>query len=74
VADYYKDETAFLKRVEDDAANFKPFGDLIYSYTRPASVSSTKGKGTVGGGPHSSGPEVIEFQAYHVCAETEKQS
>ncbi|KAI0082849.1 histone acetyltransferase type B catalytic subunit [Panus rudis PR-1116 ss-1] len=32
--DYYTDEAEFLKRVEEEATTFKPFGELIHTYTR----------------------------------------
>ncbi|KAI0040276.1 histone acetyltransferase type B [Auriscalpium vulgare] len=43
--DYYKTEEGFLGRVEEEADSFRPFGKKIYSYTRPAPGSSSKGKG-----------------------------
>ena len=65
---YYKDEEAFLKRVEEDAVNFKPFGKLIYSYTRPAPATAAKGKEAVDSKiPESSiSDDMIEFEVYHV--------
>jgi hypothetical protein len=63
VIDYYKDESAFEKRVEEEATNFKPFGELIYSYTRP---SPTKGKRKRSANSSSSAESDITYEVYHV--------
>lgn len=65
---YYKDEGAFLKRVEEDATTFKPIGQLIYSYTRPSPSSSSKGKRKRTGNTQPLDPEsedAVEFEVYH---------
>ncbi|KJA15956.1 hypothetical protein HYPSUDRAFT_47916 [Hypholoma sublateritium FD-334 SS-4] len=70
---YHKDEEAFLKRVEADATFFKPTGQLIYSYTRPAPNSSSKGKRKRTGNTQPLEPEsedAIEFQVYHATWDT----
>ncbi|KAJ7063532.1 histone acetyltransferase type B catalytic subunit [Mycena amicta] len=60
---YYRDEKSFLERVEADAALFKPPGELIYTYTRPASQSDSKGKGVATLEPDDG--DTIEFEVYH---------
>ncbi|KAF9484919.1 histone acetyltransferase type B [Pholiota conissans] len=70
---YYKDEETFLKRVEDDATTFKPLGQLIYSYTRPAPNSSSKGKRKRTGNTQPLDPEsedAVEFEVYHATWDT----
>ena len=48
VLDYFKDEQAFLQRVEEDATAFQPVGQKIHSYTRPSGKGKSKQKlGTV---------------------------
>jgi histone acetyltransferase 1 len=66
--DYYKEEKAFLARVEEDATSFRPTGQMIYTYTRPAphSEASKKGKGVA---PPTLDPEsedAVVFEVYHV--------
>lgn len=66
---YYTEEQAFLERVEQDADSFRPPGQLIYSYTRPAPNSASKGKRKRDGTNLAQDPaseEVIEFEVYHV--------
>ncbi|KAJ7273046.1 histone acetyltransferase type B catalytic subunit [Mycena rebaudengoi] len=65
--DYYKEEKAFLARVEEDATSFRPTGQMIYTYTRPAphSEASKKGKGVA---PPTLDPEsedAVVFEVYH---------
>lgn len=65
--DYYKDEAEFLARVEEDATTFKPSGQLIYSYTRPSTVHSGKGKSAAN--IQNLDPEsedAVVFEVYHV--------
>ncbi|KAJ7702203.1 histone acetyltransferase type B catalytic subunit [Mycena rosella] len=66
-SDYYKDEKAFLARVEEDATTFRPTGQMIYTYTRPAPHSSaSKGKGVAQ--PQILDPEsedAVVFEVYH---------
>ncbi|OAX41608.1 acyl-CoA N-acyltransferase [Rhizopogon vinicolor AM-OR11-026] len=57
--DYDTDEEAFLSRVEEDAASFRPIGKLIHSYTRPAPSTSESTSAT---------SEAVEFEVYHVIA------
>ncbi|KAJ8589991.1 histone acetyltransferase type B catalytic subunit [Rhizopogon salebrosus TDB-379] len=54
--DYDTDEEAFLARVEEDAASFKPMGKLTHSYTRriPSTTESA-----------SATSEVVEYEVYH---------
>lgn len=63
---YYTDEAAFVKRVEEDATTFKPYGELIYSYSRP---SPTKGKGKKGKSVANGGDAAEDdalYEVYHV--------
>ncbi|KAJ7090351.1 histone acetyltransferase type B catalytic subunit [Mycena belliarum] len=68
-SDYYKNETEFLARVEEDAINFRPTGQKIYTYARPAphlSASNSKGKGVAQ--PQVLDPEsedAVVFEVYH---------
>jgi len=57
---YYTDKSEFEKHVEEDATTFKPCGELIYSYTRPA---PTKGKGK---GVALATEDDIVYEVYHV--------
>lgn len=43
--DYTKSEETFAETVDRDAAEFKPYGDKIASYVRPAVKGLSKGKG-----------------------------
>lgn len=65
---YYTDEAVFQKRVEEDATTFRPPGQLIHTYTRPAPNSSSKGKRKRDNNqpldPLSE--DVIEYEVYHV--------
>ncbi|KAJ7043083.1 histone acetyltransferase type B catalytic subunit [Mycena alexandri] len=65
--DFYRDEKAFLARVEEDATTFKPTGQMIYTYTRPApAASNSKGKGVAQ--PQMLDPEsedAVVFEVYH---------
>ncbi|KAJ7632131.1 histone acetyltransferase type B catalytic subunit [Roridomyces roridus] len=71
-SDYYTDEKAFLARVEEDANTFRPPGQLISSYTRPApQFSGSKGKAveqleTLD--PESE--DAIVFEIYHTTWDT----
>jgi histone acetyltransferase 1 len=65
---YFKDEKAFLARVEEDANEFKPFGELIHSYTRPSPLSAGKGKGVAPIDPQSD--DAIVFEVYYTTWET----
>ncbi|KAI9056961.1 histone acetyltransferase type B [Trametes sanguinea] len=65
---YYTDEQKFLERVEEDAINFKPYGQKIYSYTRSA-TTLIKGKNVAI--PQVLSPEdqeTVDFEVYHVSA------
>lgn len=74
--DYYKDEAAFFERVEQDATTFRPPGKLIYTYTRPVSTISRKGKNVApdssSNGDHQlqvhnpEDDETVDFEVYHV--------
>jgi hypothetical protein len=61
---YYRDEEAFLMRVEEDATAFKPHGDLIYTYTRPSPSASGKGKSIAPLSPENS--DAVVYEVYHV--------
>ncbi|TFK34824.1 acyl-CoA N-acyltransferase [Crucibulum laeve] len=64
--EYYKDESAFFKRVEEDSTSFTPSGKLIYTYTRP----SPKGKGVAGAQQDVDNEDVVGFEVYHTNWET----
>ncbi|KAJ7118794.1 acyl-CoA N-acyltransferase [Mycena epipterygia] len=69
-SDFLKDEKEFLARVEEDATTFRPTGQMIYTYTRPAphsSASKSKGKGVAQSqalDPESE--DAVVFEVYHV--------
>jgi len=68
---YYKDETEFSARVEEDATTFRPPGQLVYTYTRPSPLQNGKGKGV----PNfqSLDPEsqdTVVFEVYHATWNT----
>ncbi|KAJ6546965.1 acyl-CoA N-acyltransferase [Mycena capillaripes] len=68
-SDYYKDEKAFLARVEEDATTFRPTGQMIYTYTRPAPHSSVISKGKGVAQPQTLDPEsedAVVFEVYHI--------
>lgn len=51
--------------MEEDAASFKPTGEMIYSYTR--SASKGKGKNVVAPEPlHPEDEDAIVYEVYHV--------
>ncbi|EKM83090.1 hypothetical protein AGABI1DRAFT_69279 [Agaricus bisporus var. burnettii JB137-S8] len=68
-SDYYKDESAFEKRVEEDAINFKPFGELIYSYTRPP-PSKGKRKRSAKTSRNTSAQGDVTYEVYHTTWST----
>ncbi|KZV70737.1 histone acetyltransferase type B catalytic subunit [Peniophora sp. CONT] len=67
--DYYKSEADFLARVEEDAESFKPFGEKIYSYTRPSPASRSKGKSTAPVLPEEDEDAVV-YEVYHTKWDT----
>ncbi|XP_006458564.1 hypothetical protein AGABI2DRAFT_183588 [Agaricus bisporus var. bisporus H97] len=67
--DYYKDESAFEKRVEEDAINFKPFGELIYSYTRPPPRTG-KRKRSAKTSRNTSAQGDVTYEVYHTTWST----
>ena len=63
---YYTDEQKFLERVEQDAVNFKPFGEKIYSYSR-AAMPLNKGKNVAISQVLSpEDQETVDYEVYHV--------
>ena len=65
---YYTDEQEFLKRVEEDAINFKPAGEKIYSYSR-AATTLPKGKNVAISQVLSpEDQETVDFEVYHVSS------
>ncbi|KAF7970666.1 hypothetical protein HWV62_23316 [Athelia sp. TMB] len=60
---YLTDESAFLARVEADATNFKPYGELIHTYTRPSPSATGKGKSVGPLSPESE--DAVVFEVYH---------
>ncbi|KIM49513.1 hypothetical protein M413DRAFT_15557 [Hebeloma cylindrosporum] len=69
---YHTDLATFHERVESDASSFRPSGQLIHSYTRPAPSSTSKGKRKRSGNqaidPDSE--EAIEYEVYHATWDT----
>ncbi len=63
--DYYRTESEFLARVEEDAVSFRPPGEKVASYTRIAPDSKKKGKGTVVTLPEDD-PDTIVYEVWHV--------
>ena len=63
ISDYYKDEKSFLKRVEEDATAFQPFGQKIHSYTRPGGKGKNKQKE---GAVDDDDADAIEYEVYYV--------
>ncbi|KAF9448901.1 histone acetyltransferase type B [Macrolepiota fuliginosa MF-IS2] len=63
---YYTDEEAFGKCVEEDATTFKPYGELIYSYTKPSPV---KGKGRGVSRAARAAKDVV-YEVYHTTWDT----
>lgn len=51
-------------RVEEDATNFKPHGDLIDTYTRPSPSASGKGKSIAPLSPEHK--DAVVYEVYHV--------
>ncbi|PPQ70918.1 hypothetical protein CVT24_009980 [Panaeolus cyanescens] len=68
--EYVKDEEAFVKLVEEEAQTFKPMGQLIASYTRPAPNASTKGKGKGTAVADPNAQDIIEYEVYHTTWDT----
>jgi histone acetyltransferase 1 len=66
---YYRTESEFLARVEEDAVSFRPPGEKIASYTRVAPNHATKGKGAAVTLPEDD-PDAIVYEAWHVRAST----
>lgn len=74
--DYLKNEDTFKQNVEKEAASFRPPGECVFSYTRPAThVISGKGKHKAssdgvlrnGGAPlDPDSADVSTFETYHV--------
>ncbi|KAG6850420.1 hypothetical protein H0H93_013645 [Arthromyces matolae] len=66
---YFKDETKFLEFVETDAISFRPPGQILYSYTRPAPYTKGKAAST----RETLDPkddDTVEFEAYHATWDT----
>jgi histone acetyltransferase 1 len=62
---YYRTESEFLARVEEDAVSFRPPGEKIASYTRVAPNNPTKGKGAAVTLPDDD-PDAIVYEVWHV--------
>jgi histone acetyltransferase 1 len=59
-----------LARVEEDATNFKPSGQLIYSYIRPSPLQTGKGKGAVQiQNLDLESEDAVVFEVYHVSVD-----
>ncbi|KAL0577366.1 histone acetyltransferase 1 [Marasmius crinis-equi] len=69
--DVERDEAAFQKRVEEDALNFKPIGQPVYTYTRPSPRSKGKGKHTFEGNLlHPESEDAVVYEVYHARRDT----
>ncbi|KAG7086509.1 hypothetical protein E1B28_002462 [Marasmius oreades] len=69
--DVETDEETFHKRVEEDALNFRPLGQLIHSYTRPS--PKFKGKGKLAPTNVVLDPEnedAVVYEVYHTRRDT----
>ncbi|KAL0070550.1 histone acetyltransferase 1 [Marasmius tenuissimus] len=69
--DIEREEEVFNKRVEEDALNFKPLGELVHSYTRPSPRSKGKGKLKLEGNvinPESE--DAVVYEVYHARRDT----
>ncbi|KAF9265788.1 acyl-CoA N-acyltransferase [Marasmius fiardii PR-910] len=69
--DIETDEKSFHKRVEEDALNFRPLGQLIHSYARPSPKS--KGKGKLNATNNLLDPEsedAVVYEVYHARRDT----
>ncbi|KAH8100254.1 histone acetyltransferase type B [Cristinia sonorae] len=66
---YDTNEADFLKRVEEDAATFRPYGRLIHSYSRSAHKMSRKhAHMTQGYDPNDE--DIVDFEVYHTTWDT----
>lgn len=64
--DYYKALPEFEAQVENDALSFKPFGQLIYSYTRPSPSAKGKGKFPASQSLDAESEDIVVYEVYHV--------
>lgn len=66
--DYFKNQKSFEAEVEKDAKTFRPMGEKIWSYARPApGRSSGKGKGKQGSELlNEDSEDVVVFESYYV--------
>jgi histone acetyltransferase 1 len=62
---YYRTESEFLARVEEDAVSFRPHGEKIASYTRARPNGEKKGKGAAVTLPEDD-PDAIVYEVWHV--------
>ncbi|KAI5116562.1 hypothetical protein M0805_001547 [Coniferiporia weirii] len=70
-AEYYKNESEFLARVEQDAATFKPMGEKIYTYKRSSTSGKGKGKAFVPvDGVNEESEDVVTYEVYHSTWDT----
>ncbi|KAF8655817.1 hypothetical protein AX16_002902 [Volvariella volvacea WC 439] len=70
---YFTEESEFLACVEEDATNFRPAGQLIYSYTRPSPLALEKGKGKEKSSSQlldSESEDAIVYEVYHTTWNT----
>lgn len=67
--DYLKNDDTFKANVEKEAKTFRPPGEKVYSYARPATHrpgGNGKGKGKDIPIPDPESTDVSTFEAYHV--------
>ena len=63
---YFRTESEFLARVEEDAVSFRPHGEKIASYTRVAPNSEKRGKGAAVVTLPEDDPDAIVYEVWHV--------
>lgn len=67
--DTYKTEEAFMGRAETEADMFKPYGEKVSEYRRPAPGSGATSLGEVAGQSEVGGGEdVITYEIWHVSS------
>lgn len=68
--DTYKTEEAFMGRAETEADMFKPYGEKVSDYQRPAPGSGATPLGEIAGnaGEVGGGEDVITYEIWHVSS------
>ncbi|ESK94254.1 histone acetyltransferase type b catalytic subunit [Moniliophthora roreri MCA 2997] len=68
--DFERNEETFNVRVEQDALEFKPMGQMIYSYTRPSPRAKGKGKAVSAVALDSESEDAVVYEVYHATWDT----